>query len=106
IGLLNIARGKTAGAATAPSPTPALGDLLAHWRLDFGWRFPDVGQRLRELGGVFTLQGFQILQRRGDGERLAALAPLVEVAGERSPDRSVVAERLGPGADCRDKLRS
>src|ERR1700733_5945140 len=83
---------------------PALGDLLAHGRLDLGRRFPDVSQSLRELGGVFTLQCFQILQRRGDGEWLAALSPLIEIAREGSPDRGVVAERLGPGADCRDNL--
>jgi hypothetical protein len=88
-----------------PSPRPALSDLLAHGRLDLGRRFPNVDQRLRELCGVFPLQCFEILQRRGNRERLAALAPLIEVAGERSPDRGVVAERLGPGGDGRDGLR-
>src|SRR5271166_4287593 len=67
------------------SDGPALGDFLAHRRLDLGRRLPDIGEGARELGPVPTFQRSKIPDRRGDRERLAALAGLIEVARKRGP---------------------
>ena len=83
---------------------PAPGDFLAHRRLDLGRRIADIGVRLRELRRLFPLQRFEILKAAETENGSPPLPQSAEVALERSPDRGVVAGRLGPGADRRDNL--